>query len=76
MQCTATRVTNQAATRVALPTIDNDEIETIIMKRYNNTVQWGEVIHYFDDKKLYLILYDNRDNKKTNFRQLDQYTEI
>ena len=34
------------------------------MKRYNNTVQRGEVIHYFDNEKLYFIVDDNRDNEK------------
>ena len=41
---------NCTATRVELPTIDGDEIGTIIMKNYNNTIQRGEVTHYFEDK--------------------------
>ena len=33
--------TNRVATRVALPTINEDEIGTKIMKNYNNTIQRG-----------------------------------
>ena len=43
--------TNGAATRVELLTINEDEIGTIIMKNYNNTIQRGEVTHCFEDKK-------------------------
>ena len=64
-----TRIMNCAATRVILPIIDDDEIGTIIMKRCNNTVQGGEVTHYFDNEKLYLIVYDNEENEKISFRQ-------
>ena len=48
--CASTMVT-QAATRVELPTIDNNEIGATIMKKYNNTVQRGEVTHYFENKR-------------------------
>ena len=67
-----TRVT-RSATRVELPTIEENEIGTIIMKRYNNTVQQGEVTHYYEDEKLYFIVYDNGKNEKINHYQLNQY---
>ena len=54
---------NCTDTRVELPTINEDEIGTIIMKNYNNTIQQGEVIHYFEDKKRYFIVYDSGDNE-------------
>ena len=53
---------NRAATRVELPTIDEDEIGTIIMKNYNNKIQRGEVTHYFEDEKRYFIVYESGDN--------------
>lgn len=59
----STRVTRHAPTamtrsdtRVELPTIEENEIEKIFMKRYNNKVQQGEVTHYYEDGKLYFIL--------------------
>ena len=55
---------NRTATRVELPTIDKDEIGTIIMKNYNNSIQRGEVIHYFEDEKRYFIVYESGDHKK------------
>ena len=54
-----------------LPTLDEDEIGIIIIKRHNNTVQRGEVTHYFDNGKLYFIVYENGDNKKVSYRQLN-----
>ena len=62
-----------SATRVELPTIDGDEIGKIIMKKYNNTVQQGEVTHYFEDEKLYVTVYESKDNKKISHRLLNQY---
>ena len=56
--------TNRAATRVRLPTITEDEIGTVIMKNYNNTIQRGEVTAYFDDVKQYFIVYESGDNEK------------
>ena len=41
---------NRAAPRVELPIISENEIGTIIMKNYNNTIQRGEVTHYFEDE--------------------------
>ena len=67
-----TRVT-RSATRVESPTLEENEIGTIIMKRYNDTVQGGEVTHYYEDEKLYFILYDNGKNEKINQYQLNQY---
>ena len=54
-----------------LPTIDEDEIGTITMKKYNNTVQQGEVTHYFEDEKLYFIVYESGDNEKISNRLLN-----
>ena len=64
---------NRAATRVELPTIDEDEIGTIIMKNYNNTIQRGEVTHYFEDKKRYFIVYESGNNEKVSSRTLNRY---
>ena len=68
----STRV-NRTATRVELPTIDEDGIGTIITKNYNNSIQRGEVIHYFEDKKRYFIVYESGDNNKISNRTLNQY---
>ena len=65
--------TNCAATRVEVPTIKKDEIGTIIMKNYNNTIQRGEVTHYFKDKKQYFVVYESGDNEKLSNRTLNQY---
>ena len=62
---------NRAVTRVELPTIDEDEIGTIIMKNYNNKIQQGEVTHYFTDEKKYFIVYESGDNEKINNRILN-----
>ena len=64
--------------KVELPTIDEDEIETIIIERYSNTVRQVEMTHYFDNEKLHFIVYDNRDNEKNKFQttwsiQMQQY---
>ena len=64
---------DRAATRVELPTIDEDEIGTIIMKNYNNKIQRGEVTHYFEDKKRYFIVYESGDNEKISNRTLNRY---
>ena len=64
---------NRAATRVELSTINEDEIGTIIMKNYNNTIQRGEVTHYFEDEKRYFIVYESGDNEKINNRTLNRY---
>ena len=64
---------NRAATRMEIPTITEDEIGTIIMKNYNNTIQGWEVTHYFEDKKRYFIVYDSGDNEKVSSRTLNQY---
>ena len=53
---------NRVTTRVELPTINEDEIGTIIMKNYNNTIQRGEVTNYFKYEKRYFIVYDSGDN--------------
>mmetsp|Transcript_16774 Transcript_16774/g.18478 ORF Transcript_16774/g.18478 Transcript_16774/m.18478 type:complete len:115 (-) Transcript_16774:76-420(-) len=66
-------LTRCAPTRVELPTIDEDEIGTIIMKNCNNKIQRGEVTHYFEDKKLYFIVYESGDNEKTSCRLLNRY---
>ena len=63
----------QEATRVELPTIDEDEIEKIRMKKYKNTIQRGEVTHYFEDEKLYFVVYESGDNEKISHRLLNQY---
>ena len=64
---------NQAATRVEIPTITNNEIGTIIMKNYSNTIQRGEVTHYFENEKQYSIVYDSGENEKVNSRTLNKY---
>ena len=64
---------NRAATRVQLPTINEDEIGITIMKNYNNTIQRGEVTHYFEDEKQYFIVYDSGDNEKISSRTLNRY---
>ena len=64
---------NCVATRVELPTIDEDEIGTIIMKNYNNKIRRGEVTHYFIDEKKYFIVYESGDNGKVNNRTLNRY---
>ena len=43
------------------------------MKRYNNKVQRGEVTHYYEDYKLYVIVYANGKNKKIDQYQLNRY---
>ena len=58
---------------MGLPTIDENEIGTVIMKRDNNTVRRGEVTHYYKDEKLYFIVYENGENEKISFQQLDRY---
>ena len=64
---------NQPATRVELPTIDEDEIRTIIMKNYDNKIQRGKVTPYFSDEKKYFIVYESGENEKVNNRTLNQY---
>ena len=64
---------NRATPRVELPTINENEIGTIIMKNYNNTIQRGEVTHYFEDKKQYFIVYESGDNEKVSSRTLNRY---
>ena len=64
---------DRVATRVELPTIDEDEIGTIIMKNYNNKIQQGEVTHYFEDEKQYFIVYKSGDNEKISNRILNRY---
>ena len=64
---------NCAATRVELPTINEDEIGTIIIKNYNNTIQRGEATHYFEDKKQYVIVYESGDNEKLSNVTLNRY---
>ena len=56
-----------------LPTIDEDEIGTIIMKNYNNKIQQGEVTHYFTDENKYFIVYESGENEKVSNRILNQY---
>ena len=56
-----------------LPTIDEDEIRTTIMKSYNNQIQRGEVTHYFADEKKYFIVYESGENEKVNNRTLNRY---
>ena len=53
---------------MALPTIDEDEIGTMTVEKYNNTVQQEEVTHYFDDVNLYFIVHDYGENNKISFR--------
>ena len=65
--------TNRAATRVELPTINEDKIGTIIMKNYNHTIQQGKVTHYFEDEKRYFIVYASGDNEKVSSRTLNRY---
>ena len=75
----ATRVPGRAATRVELPTLDVNEIETIIMKRYNNTVQRGEATLYFDNKSFTLcamIMKSMRRSVLDNLTNTDALTQI
>ena len=65
--------TNRVATRVALPTITEDEIGTKIMKNYNNTIQRGEVTHYNENERLYFIEYESGDNEQVSSRTLNQF---
>ena len=62
-----------AATRVQLPTIDENEMGTRVQKRYNNAIQNGEVTHYYADENLYFISYENGENEKINQQQLNRY---
>ena len=62
---------NRTATKVELPTIDEDEIGTIIMKNYDNKIQQGEVTHYFEDEKRYFIVYKSGENEKVSNRILN-----
>ena len=64
---------NRAATRVELPTIDENEIGTIMMKNYSNKIQRGEVTHYFEDEKKYFIVYKSGENEKVSNRILNRY---
>ena len=43
------------------------------MKNYNNTIQRGEVTHYFEDEKKCSIVYESGDNEKVNSRTLNRY---
>ena len=43
------------------------------MKNYNNTIQRGEVTHYFEDKKRYSIVYESGDIEKVSSRTLNRY---
>ena len=72
MNRSATRVQG-AATRVQLPTIEENEIGTVIRKRYNNGIHNGEVTHYYTDVNLYFISYENGENEKINQHQLNRY---
>ena len=56
----STRVLGRASPRVELPTIDEDEIGTRIMKNCNNKIQRGEITHYFKDEKRYFIVREWR----------------
>ena len=62
-----------AATRVQLPTIEENEIRTVIRKRYNTAIHNGEVTPYYTDENLYFISYENGENEKINQRQLNRY---
>ena len=64
---------NRGAIRVELPTFDEDEIGTIIMKNYNNIIQPWEVTQYFEDKKRYFVVYESGDNKKISNQTLNRY---
>ena len=68
----ATRVQG-AATRVKLPTIDENEIGIRVRKQYINIIHNGEVTHYYADENLYFFSYENGENKKINQRQLNRY---
>ena len=72
MNRSATRVQG-AATRVQLPTIDENEMCTRVRKRYNNAGHNSEVTHYYTDEKLYFISYENGENEKINQCQLNRY---
>ena len=72
VQGTDTRVCG-AATRVLLPTIDENEIGTRVQKRYNNTIHNCEATQYYTDGNLYFISYENGENEKINERQLNRY---
>ena len=72
MDRSATRVQGEA-TRVQLPTIEENETGIVIRKRYNNAIRNGEVTHYYTDENLYFISYDNGENEKINQRQLNRY---
>ena len=69
----STRLPGRASPRMGLPTIDEDEIGTIIMGNYNNKIQQGEVTHYFTDEKKYFIVYESGENEKVNNRTLNRY---
>ena len=71
MNRSATRVQG-AATRVQLPTIDENEIGTKVWKRYNNAIHNGEVTHYYADENLYFISYENRENEKNQPMSAEQ----
>ena len=62
MQGAATRV------NVRLPTIDENEIGTIIRKTDNNAIHNGEVIHYFEDENCTLYAIRMGENEKINQR--------
>ena len=64
---------NRAAPRVVLPTINENEIGTIIMKNYNNTIRRVEVAYYFEDEQRYFIVYERGDNEKVSNRTLNRY---
>ena len=62
---------NCAAARVELPTIDEDEMGTKIMKNYNNKIKRGEVTHYFENEQRYFIVYKSEDDEKISNRTLN-----
>ena len=71
MQGTATRV------NARLPAIDENEIGTIVRKRYNNVICNGEVTHYYNDEKCTLsAMRTEKTKRSTNANSTDIDTQI
>ena len=65
MNRSSTRVQG-TATRVQLPTINDNETGTRVQELYNNVIHNGEVTHYYADEDLYFVSYENGENEKIN----------
>lgn len=71
---TATRVTGAAVPREAerLSIVQENEMGTEIVKRFNNKIYRGIVTKYYVDKKTYLVSYEDNDGETMNHKQINR----